>query len=408
MSGAAQQARARVSAAQAGGWLLALLVAPALGAIGAASDYAVHAELGAALARGDASPLPIPAPLFAWSVALVCALLPAARPRDAALAIGLASHLATYALLLRFLRRAPRATAIPRAATRARRDGGIPEAAIALALVLAAPIPVGTADDHNYYFGYIGLATYHNPTIALLRPFALALFAAAAAGLEAPRAAAGAGWLRAAAIAALAALAKPSFSVALLPALAVAVWLQRRDAQAPRAAYLACAIGIPSALALGFEYAQSFGAGQAAGLRIAPLAAFRHGSQGSAPLQILLSAAFPLAAALCAPRQVLRERELRLAWLCALFGLAIALLFEETGARAGHGNFLWSAQISLFVLFAASARWLFRSTAPDLGRRRRALVAGLLALHAICGLLWLGIHWLPLLDAGARPLRDWF
>lgn len=408
MSAGASGRRAWLGPSGAGALLLALLVAPALWSVGAESDYAVHAELGAALARTGESPLPIPAPLFAWLVALGTRMLPWLRPLDLALGVGLASHLASYAVLLKLLR-SPRAGAdAPGAGTRRSASERIAEAALALALCLAAPIPIGSAADSNYYFGYVGLATYHNPTIALLRPLALLLFLAAEAAFDPARR----GTRRATAVAALlsvlAALAKPSFSVALLPALAAAALWQRLESRAIRGTFLAAAIAAPTLLVLGFEYAQSFASGGGAGMRLAPFAAFRAGSHGSLPQKLLLSGAFPLAVVLCAPRLAARDAGLRLAWLCTGAGLAAALLLDETGPRAGHGNLLWSAQISLWVLFAASARWLFGAAAPSLGRRRRALVAGVLALHALSGLIWLGIHWLPLFDPGARPLREWF
>jgi hypothetical protein len=391
--------------ALAGAALLAALVAPALASIGAASDYAVHAQLGAELAREGRASLPIPAPLFAWLVAAALSVAPSVEPLAVALAIGLASHLAHYGALCWFLQLDAASAPAPAAARRFA-PPGIPQVGLALALALAAPIPFASAAEHNYYFGYVALATYHNPTIALLRPFALGLFAGAAALLDPRARTTPRGGLALAALAAAAALAKPSFSVALLPALALAVVAAPERALAARR--LLVAVAAPTLAVLGFEYAESFRAGGASGLRIAPFAAFFAGSRGDPALKLLLSAAFPLGVWLCAPRIALRDARLRLAWLCAAIGLAIALLFEETGPRAGHGNFTWSAQISLFVLFAASARWIFGPDAPDLGRRRSALVAGLLALHALCGLVWLGIHWLPLLDASAPPLREWF
>jgi hypothetical protein len=387
-----------------GAILLVALVTPALAAVGSASDYAVHARLAAELAETGRASLPIPAPLFAWLVAAVLRIAPASEPLAAALAIGLASHLACYAVLLGRVQAGAasggRGAAAPHPALQA--------AAIALCVGLAAPVPFASAAQSNYYLGYIGLATYHNPTIALLRPLAMLLLASAAAQLESPRSRSLATGVALATLASAAALAKPSFSVALLPALAVAVALLPTGSRLPSARLLLLAVALPSAAALGFEYGDGFRAGGDSGLRLAPFEAFRAGSPGSLPLKLLLSALFPLGALLCSPRRALADPALRLAWLCAAAGLAIALLLAETGPRAAHGNFVWSAQIGLFVLFAESARWVFARDTRDLGRRRRALCAGLLALHALCGLVWLAIHWLPLFDPNARPLREWF
>ncbi len=396
----------------AGALLLAALVAPALVAIGAQSDYAVHAGWGAELARSGETSAPVPAPLFAWLVMLGVWLLPGPSPLSIGLGIGFASHLASYLVLLHLLRGAPGAAIGP---APARAPSTLPQVAVALALCVAAPIPFGSADEPNLYLGYIGLATYHNPTMTLLRPLALLLFLAAESALRPAPAGPAIGIPRSAGLAAAAALAKPSFSVALLPALAASAWLARRAGQRVALRQLLVGIALPTLAVLAFEYAQTFsqpaaGGAAAAGIRIAPLAALRAGASGSGSvaLRLLLSIAFPLGVALCAPRRAARDPGLRLAWLCSAAGLASALLLDETGPRAGHGNFLWSAQISLGVLFAISARWWCAEGSRGLGRRRSALVAGLLALHALCGLYWLGVHWLPLVDASARPLREWF
>ena len=53
----------------------------------------------------------------------------------------------------------------------------------------------------------------------------------------------------------------------------------------------------------------------------------------------------------------MKSHGLSLAWLSFFFGCAYAYLLAESGPRAMHGNFWWSAQVSLFVLFFESVRF---------------------------------------------------
>ena len=49
-------------------------------------------------------------------------------------------------------------------------------AGMALALVIAAPVSLMWLWDRQFYFGYLGISTYHNPTILLLKPVAILQF----------------------------------------------------------------------------------------------------------------------------------------------------------------------------------------------------------------------------------------
>ena len=51
-----------------------------------------------------------------------------------------------------------------------------------VSVTLLAPFMILALEDGLFYFGYIGLANYHNPTIHLLKPFVGCLILAA--GLE--------------------------------------------------------------------------------------------------------------------------------------------------------------------------------------------------------------------------------
>jgi len=110
------------------------------------------------------------------------------------------------------------------------------------------------------------------------------------------------------------------------------------------------------------------------------------------PLFLLLSIAFPLGvAAACRPGS-LRNGPLMLAWL--VFGIAAAYgyLLAEAQPNRGDGNWLWSGQVALFVLFAESVLFLRsrgRGASPPTRPWRQAC-AVVFALHLACGLVWYG------------------
>jgi hypothetical protein len=127
-------------------------------------------------------------------------------------------------------------------------------------------------------------------------------------------------------------------------------------------------------------------------VELAPLRVVFHYTRHSVPLvglKLLLSALFPLAVAAAFGRTALRDPMLRLAWLGFAAGAFYAYGLAESGRRLVDGNFLWSGQVSLLVLFVASARWLVAHLSSARGRvSLRVVVCGtVLSLHVLAGCL---------------------
>ncbi|MRS05274.1 hypothetical protein EG832_18970, partial [bacterium] len=104
-------------------------------------------------------------------------------------------------------------------------------AGAALSITLVAPIMLLAFQDKLFYFGYIGMANYHNPTIHLLKPFALLSFIYAIRCIDGNNTS-WKGILMAAFLTIFSAFIKPNFIMSILPALALAAgirWLQRRS-----------------------------------------------------------------------------------------------------------------------------------------------------------------------------------
>jgi hypothetical protein len=103
-------------------------------------------------------------------------------------------------------------------------------AGAAVTLTFVAPVMLLAFQDNFFYYGYIGLANYHNPTIHLLKPVALLSLIFAIRAVQGETSS----WKNiglAAVLIALSTWIKPNYALSILPALGLVVivrWLQHR------------------------------------------------------------------------------------------------------------------------------------------------------------------------------------
>jgi hypothetical protein len=355
-------------------------------------DYSLHARWARELA--EEGHLHVPHPLFHVLTVFVRALLPPgldglvppgqapSRAEGsfvlAALIVGTASYVALALILHRRILEAGPGRAAEAQAWRS--------AGWALALLLVAPITILTWPVHQLYLGYVAPNVFHSPTAALLKPLALAWFwTVTRPGREGRRE-----WAVAALLIGAATLAKPSFTVAAVPALGLwlilARWLPRAIDTRPAVA----SVVVGGAVLAGQAWARG---GQPGLLGFAPLEVMGYYSTRlQMPLLLLLSIAFPLCVTLTRWRAARDDGRLLLAWMVFGIGAAYGYLLAEAEPNTGDGNWLWSGQVTLFILFAESLLF-WRSRAPGgssaAGRARRTCAA-VLALHLACGLVWYG------------------
>lgn len=250
--------------------------------------------------------------------------------------------------------------------------------------------------DNEYYWGYLAPNVTHSATYFLLKPLALLSFLAAER-LFAPNPPRPLTAAQVAIFVALATLAKPSYTIVLLPALAaVALWRHTHARQVPWR-YLTLGIVLPAIAVLGWQWLVTYGPaaarfggvyGDKSSLIFSPLVAMRHRSSLLFP-KFLLSVLFP-ATVLALVRPARRDGPIGLAVTGFAIGSAYAYLLAESGERLFHGNFSWSAYIALFLLVFAALRVLCRAiNSTPSGRvwRNPRLVAcaAVFALHLACG-----------------------
>jgi hypothetical protein len=224
-----------------------------------------------------------------------------------------------------------------------------------LTLLLVGPITLFTLVNNNLYTGYFPPANvYHNPTTLALKPFALATVAAVAVFLGPPASSnirLGRWSLLLAALVILMTLAKPSYTICLVPALLLLVALDAGLRRSGRAWLAVAVIGVAGILVLAWQYWLVYGQ-PGSNLIFYPFLMVRD-PEAIAWLKFSMSIAFPAGVAVFYFRRVRENIAFRLGWLCFAISCLYYFLLAE-GARTDHNNFGWGCQVALFVLFVLS------------------------------------------------------
>ena len=278
------------------------------------------------------------------------------------------------------------------------RDSRLAPSLIALvtaATLLAQPITMG----QGYAVGYLWPEPYYSPTYSMMKPFALAGFAATAWFLTYRQAARPGILVLFALVSIASALSKPNFVICVLPAAALLLAYRLWQRQPVSTTTLIVGLFVPAAAILAWQILASFAVGGDADAAMyrdsvswAPLQFMRYWATGLTS-KFLASTLFPVVVtALYWPRAG-RDTLLQCGWLCFGFGALYSYTLAET--RNFHtGNFVWSGYITLFTLHVAAVVVWLREAASAEGRwpLARAVVCGaVFALHVASGarLTWL-------------------
>ncbi|MDP2965949.1 MAG: hypothetical protein Q8N39_07955 [Pelolinea sp.] len=260
--------------------------------------------------------------------------------------------------------------------------------ALPLGIMLAAPFFLIALKDHRLYFGYLGINSYHNPTTIALKPYALALFFISAFALEKEKTPTFQAIICLLSVV-LSTLIKPSFIICLLPAAGIyfLVNLIRQKVFDWRT-ILFC-IFIPSISVLAREYLGTYTAGDISVI-FNPFVVMKNSSDFLL-IKFLLSIWFPFIVLITYWKKALEFFAIRLAWLTFFFGASYTYLLAEGGWRIFHGNFTWSGEISLFILFVVSALFFFEQMKIKPLTKKWILVFIVCFLpHFISGLIYYG------------------
>lgn len=223
---------------------------------------------------------------------------------------------------------------------------------LVIGLLTVSHINIFSLQDKNIFIGYIPANLYHNPTLILLKPFAVLTFLYTLAVLQNNINFNIRTLILGNVLIILCMLAKPNYLISLFPALILCSVYFAVVSRPINWWLLITSIIVPISALLVIQYALAFGRTDAH-IILAPLAWMRDTPLNLA-LKFILSTTFPLLVyGLYWPLSK-KVFSLNFAWLSFIFGSAQIYLLMETGERMWHGNFQWSAQITLFILFMAS------------------------------------------------------
>lgn len=286
---------------------------------------------------------------------------------------------------------------------------------LTLCLMLVAPINIPGWASGDLYFGYIGIHAYHNPTMVVLKPLALLLFLCvlrifdrdftlAASPSETVNPASEEGMaqrvhknppskrnsllfiLVTGVVGVLATLAKPSYTICLVPALVIFVALKVRRKQFVNWRLLMLGAFLPLLGVLAYQYWFHAPSG-VGGLALAPFQVMLYYSPQNLPLKFFLSILFPLATFFIYFPEASQNTSFNLAWLVFIWGILYTYLAIEP-QEWGSGNYIWSGQIALFVLFVTVTLFWLRQVVNRRFTRGFYVCALLLALHLASGIVW--------------------
>jgi hypothetical protein len=255
---------------------------------------------------------------------------------------------------------------------------------ISIGLNLVTPILLLVYRDMRFYFGYVGLITYHNPTIILLRPLALMQFIVTIRGFRETTSR----WIQvipAVIISLLATYVKPSFAICILPAIGLIMAYRLITKNKINWRMLLVGIILPTVGILVWQFLLSYNSAEKIGIIISPLGVM---SQLSEYLlaKFILSILFPLFVLILYNKKAVRDIRLVLGWLIFIFGAFCTYFLAESGTRFLHGNFTWSGEIAALILFCISTVFFIEQVRTN--KFKTWLLSIIWFMHGISGILY--------------------
>lgn len=267
--------------------------------------------------------------------------------------------------------------------------------ALTLAVLMAAPI-LPRGEPELFLIGYFPPNVYHNPTMLMAKPLLVFAFVCVLAALtRVGTLGALEAWSLAIPVVLLG-LAKPNYLGCIVPVLvAGGAWSRLRGRAVSWARIAVVCIAAVATLASTYLLYESRDLG---GVVFAPfqvIAVYAPVDALSIVRGLAGSLAFPLAVTLMWPRAAAADLTMRAAWGGTLVALFFSYFLAEGGVRLDHGNFLWTGQMGVFVLFLAAAAFVRRHlhlSSPSAVMFGRMLAIGVILLfHVESGLRHAGL-----------------
>lgn len=241
-------------------------------------------------------------------------------------------------------------------------------ALISVGICLAIPLidPIRILCHKQIMLGLLSPNVLHNPTTILSLPFSILLYAELRKKHTSI--------IKALIYATLTALIKPAFLLSITPALLLTSLTSLDTFKRSGTTSIGIGLIIIIQYVLIFVFQLGINPGEQSTITISkPFEILAHfTSYTYLPLGLICSLAFPLS--------IVLHKFDKLIWVNFTIALILAAFVKETGIREFHGNFLWTAHLSLFFLFLESGKVLAQNTTKK--------PSYILAAHALSGLAY--------------------
>jgi hypothetical protein len=107
-------------------------------------------------------------------------------------------------------------------------------------------------------------------------------------------------------------------------------------------------------------------------------------SSGWLDRKFLLSLVFPGLVTVLYLKDALKDTRMLLAWITLALGSFYTYFLAEQGQRFADGNFTWSGEISMLVIFCISTIFFLERIKEN--RSKTTLVVLLWSVHVLCGI----------------------
>lgn len=267
---------------------------------------------------------------------------------------------------------------------------------LTVGLLIFAPLFLFNLEGIRLLPGYIYANMYHNPSTLVVIPFGLLVFFASMS-IFSDKDISMSFTITSMILAAITVLAKPSFTIGFVPALILAIIIQRLRGQTIQWRY-ALAILIPSTLAVAGQFFLTFVFGASEGsITLYPfyLPLIQNGSYIMIFAKALVSLVFPILV-ITLYRDVLKENMILLSWLFLIVAVSYDWLLLEEGIRMGHRNFQWTVIIANFILFTVHMLYLIKYHSREMLYEKWTwklrLILGVFTLHVIFGIYFYALQ----------------
>lgn len=263
--------------------------------------------------------------------------------------------------------------------------------AAAFAILTVGPIFLFTFPD-RMFLGYVTGNRFDSPTYIVAKPFVMLMFFGVVDNFFAKW-----NWKQAFIIifaVMCATLAKPSFTITIIPAIGLAVLLNLKKYKNINWGYFFIPMGLTSAIILISQFIINYSGDRGDRIIIAPFQSilFYVPNLFLVTVFIVLSILFPLLITIINWKRIKQDIAFQLAWINFFVALTYAMIFAEE-INLGVNNFWNGPMIGVFVLFFVTVSYWGKDILTKVKHKEKLstsqiVSSSVLGIHVICGIIY--------------------